>query len=165
MAPAFLGVSASLTGRRWVGPSVEDTRHAEALEQVTRLPAAVCRVLSRRGIAAHDAEGFMAPSLRELLPDPRGLLDMEQAATRFLAAVAKRERIAVFADYDVDGGTSAALLIDWLRHKNQTCTLYVPDRIEEGYGPNPTAIEQLGRAHDLIICVDCGTLSHEALAA
>jgi single-stranded-DNA-specific exonuclease len=164
-APAFLGVSASLTGRRWVGPSVEDTRHAEALEQATRLPAAVCRVLSRRGIAAHDAEGFMAPSLRDLMPDPRGLLDMEQAATRFLAAVTKRERIAVFADYDVDGGTSAALLIDWLRHKNQTCTLYVPDRIEEGYGPNPTAIEQLGRAHDLIVCVDCGTLSHEALAA
>ena len=75
------------------------------------------------------------------------------------------ERIAIFADYDVDGATSAAQLIWWLRSFGQTATLYVPDRIDEGYGPNRPAMEQLAQSHDLIICVDCGTLSHEPIAA
>jgi single-stranded-DNA-specific exonuclease len=90
---------------------------------------------------------------------------MEPAAARFLQAVKRRERIAVFADYDVDGGSSAALLIDWLRQMGRAATLYVPDRIDEGYGPNEPAMEALARDHDLIICVDCGTLSHGPIAA
>ncbi|MEO1959655.1 MAG: DHH family phosphoesterase, partial [Paracoccus sp. (in: a-proteobacteria)] len=82
-----------------------------------------------------------------------------------VAAAVGGQRIAIFADYDVDGGTSAALLLDWLRRQGRDATLYVPDRIDEGYGPNAPAIEALAAAHDLIICVDCGTLSHDALAA
>ena len=163
--PAFLDVTASLTGRRWVGPAPDADRLAEAMAQATALPVPVCRTLVRRGIDAAGAEAFLAPTLRELLPDPRGLKDMEKAATRFLAAVSRRERIAIFADYDVDGGASAALLIDWLRQMGRPATLYVPDRIDEGYGPNPPAMAALARDHDLIVCVDCGTLSHEALAA
>ena len=161
----FLGVSASLTGRRWVGPSVEVDRAAEALSQATGLDRALAQVLARRGVGAAEAEAFLAPSLRDLLPDPRSLRDMEAAAARFLGAVKGRERIAIFADYDVDGGTSAALLIDWLRQMGRQATLYVPDRIDEGYGPNVPAMQELGSAHDLIICVDCGTLSHEPVAA
>jgi single-stranded-DNA-specific exonuclease len=161
----FLGVSASLTGRRWVGPSVEVDRAAEALSQATGLDRALAQVLARRGVGAAEAEAFLAPSLRDLLPDPRSLRDMEAAAARFLRAVKGRERIAIFADYDVDGGTSAALLIDWLRQMGRQATLYVPDRIDEGYGPNVPAMQELGSAHDLIICVDCGTLSHEPVAA
>ncbi|MGR3586144.1 MAG: single-stranded-DNA-specific exonuclease RecJ, partial [Pseudooceanicola nanhaiensis] len=90
---------------------------------------------------------------------------METAAARFLRAVERRERIAIFADYDVDGGSSAALLLDWLRQMGRQATLYVPDRIDEGYGPNVPAMQALGAEHDLIICVDCGTLSHEPVAA
>ena len=90
---------------------------------------------------------------------------MEKAATRFLAAVKARQRIAVFADYDVDGGSSAALLLVWLRSMGRDATLYVPDRIDEGYGPNDEAMAALARDHDLIICVDCGTLSHGPVAA
>jgi single-stranded-DNA-specific exonuclease len=161
----FLDVSASLTGRRWVGPAVEVDRAAEALTQATGLDRALAQVLARRGVEAAEAEAFMAPSLRDLLPDPRSLRDMETAAARFLKAVKGRERIAVFADYDVDGGTSAALLIDWLRQMGREATLYVPDRIDEGYGPNVPAMQDLGARHDLIICVDCGTLSHEPVAA
>ncbi|HSG56999.1 MAG TPA: DHH family phosphoesterase, partial [Paracoccaceae bacterium] len=77
----------------------------------------------------------------------------------------KRERIAVFADYDVDGGSSAALLVLWLRQMGLAATLYVPDRIDEGYGPNEPAMAALARDHDLILCVDCGTLSHGPIAA
>ncbi|WP_136635140.1 single-stranded-DNA-specific exonuclease RecJ [Pseudooceanicola onchidii] len=161
----FLGVSSSLLGRRWVGPPVEIDRAAEALSQATGLDRALAQVLARRGVNAAEAEAFLAPSLRDLLPDPRSLRDMEAAAARFLRAVKGRERIAVFADYDVDGGTSAALLIDWLRQMGREATLYVPDRIDEGYGPNVPAMQELGAAHDLIVCVDCGTLSHEPVAA
>lgn len=162
---AFLGVEASATGRRWIGPSVEADRLAEAMVQETGLPAALARVLVARGVAPAEAERFLEPQLRDLLPDPRVLKDMEVAAGRFVKAVKDRERIAVFADYDVDGGASAALLITWLRAMGRPATLYIPDRIDEGYGPNVPAMEALAKDHGLILCVDCGTLSHAPIAA
>ncbi len=162
---AFLNVEASLTGRRWVGPEAEQTRRAEAIAQETRLPLALSQVLAARGVSAMEAAQYLAPALRDLLPDPMGLRDMGAAAERFLAAVKRRERIAIFADYDVDGGSSAALLICWLRAMGHEATLYIPDRIDEGYGPNVPAMQALAAAHDLIICVDCGTLSHDPIAA
>lgn len=162
---AFLNVEVSLTGRRWTGPSVEAERLAEAMMQATRLPLALCHTLVSRQITPPEAQSYLAPSLRDLMPDPRHLRDMERAATRFLAAVVGRQRIAIFADYDVDGGASAALLLTWLRAMGQTATLYVPDRIDEGYGPNVPAMADLGARHDLILCVDCGTLSFDPIAA
>jgi single-stranded-DNA-specific exonuclease len=161
---AFLGVETSLTGRRWVGPSAEAERLAEAMAQSGDLPRELCTVLTRLGVAPESAAAFLAPALRDLLPDPRRLRDMETAAARLNAAVRGRQRVAIFADYDVDGGASAALLIDWLRQQGLGATLYVPDRIEEGYGPNAPAMARLAAEHDLVVCVDCGTLSHEALA-
>ena len=163
--PAFLNIDASATGRRWVGPSVEEDRLAEAMTQATALPAPLCRTLVKRGVTPDGAEAFLAPTLRDLLPDPHDLRDMEKAAARFLQAVKARQRIAIFADYDVDGGTSAAQLICWLRNMGLQATLYIPDRIDEGYGPNDEAMSALARDHDLIICVDCGTLSHGPIAA
>ena len=112
----YLGVARSITGRRWVGPSPEIERGAEALVQASGLVLPLCQVLARRGVAADEVDLFLAPRLRDLLPDPRSLKDMETAATRFLSAVSTREKIAVFADYDVDGGTSAALLLLSLIH-------------------------------------------------
>lgn len=162
---AFLNVETSVLGRRWVGPSADEDRLAEAMAQTTRLPLPLCHTLVRRGVAADEVGGFLAPALRDLLPDPLLLRDMATAADRFLAAVLGRQRIAIFADYDVDGGSSAALLIVWLRAMGQKATLYIPDRIDEGYGPNVPAMQALGAAHDLIVCVDCGTLSHDPIAA
>jgi single-stranded-DNA-specific exonuclease len=165
IARAFLNVEGSATSRRWVGPSGEDDRLAQAMEQDTGLPTPVCRTLVRRGVAAPDAAAFLAPTLRDLMPDPRSMRDMEPAAARIVMAARNNQRIAIFADYDVDGGTSAALLIDWLRGFGVTPTLYVPDRIDEGYGPNDEAMSALARDHDLIVCVDCGTLSHDPIEA
>ncbi|WP_460274940.1 single-stranded-DNA-specific exonuclease RecJ [Celeribacter sp. ULVN23_4] len=161
----FLNVSASLTGRRWLGPSADLDRQAELLAQQTQLPLPLCQTLARRGVAPDDVTQFLDPKLKDLLPDPLTLKDMGVAATRFLNAVKRSEKIAVFADYDVDGGTSAALLITWLRQMGLSSTLYIPDRIDEGYGPNEPAMEGLAKDHDLIVCVDCGTLSHDAIAA
>ena len=161
----FLGVENSLTGRSWRGPDPEIRRRSEALAQDTGLPLPVTAILARRGVSAAEAPGFLAPTLRDTLPDPRGLKDMERAAARLLAALDKGEKIAVFADYDVDGAASAALLIDWLRHFGHAATLYVPDRITEGYGPNVAAMRALARDHSLIVTVDCGTAAPEAIAA
>ena len=165
MTRAFLNVECSLTGRRWTGPGIEAERLAEAMAQTTRLPLALCHTLVARGVTPAEAPGFLAPQLRDLLPDPLSLRDMGAAAARFLQALQNRQRIAIFADYDVDGGASAALLIVWLRAMGARATLYIPDRIDEGYGPNVAAMQALGAAHDLILCVDCGTLSHEPIAA
>ena len=162
---AFLDVQSSLTGRRWNGPPEAAERLAEAMLQITHLPLPLCQVLVARGVEPADAPAYLAPSLRDLLPDPARLRDMTRAAARFVQAVQARQRIAIFADYDVDGGSSAALLIVWLREFGITPTLYIPDRIDEGYGPNVPAMATLGAEHDLILCVDCGTLSHEPIAA
>ena len=164
-ALAYLGVSTSITGRPWRGPTAAEDRAAEALVQTTRLPLPVARVLAHRGIAPDEAESFLSPTLRDLLPDPLTLRDMGKAAERILKAVAAGERIAIFADYDVDGATSGALLHLWLRDMGREATLYVPDRIDEGYGPNEPAMAALAKGHSLIVCVDCGTLSHDPIAA
>ena len=162
---AFLNVDKSLTGRRWQGPAAESERLAEAMAEITKLPLSLCQTLVSRGVLPADAAAYLAPQLRDLLPDPRGLKDMERAAARFILALKTRQRVAIFADYDVDGGSSAALLIIWLRAMGHRATLYIPDRIDEGYGPNVPAMAALGAAHDLILCVDCGTLSHDPIAA
>ncbi|KPN62596.1 single-stranded-DNA-specific exonuclease RecJ [Aliiroseovarius crassostreae] len=162
---SFLGVDSSATGRRWVGPGIEAERQGEHLHQLTQLPLPLCKILAQRGIGAEGAAEFLDPTLKTLLPDPRGLKDMEIAASRTLQAFDQREKVAIFADYDVDGATSAALLIDWFRQMGRDVTLYIPDRINEGYGPNVPAMELLAADHSLIICVDCGTLSHEPIAA
>lgn len=162
---SFLGVEQSLTGRRWIGPPVDIARAAEAIAQHSGLPDAVAQVLARRAVPPAEAKDYLAPSLRDLLPDPHELKDMEKAAVRFLQAVQHKEKIAIFADYDVDGGASAALLLVWLRQMGRQATLYIPDRIDEGYGPNEEAMADLARTHDLIVCVDCGTLSHGPIAA
>ncbi len=164
-SPGFLGVDASLNRRRWLGPSVETTRSAETLFQQNDLPLPLCNVLARLAVTSDMVDNFLSPTLRDLMPDPRSLRDMEAAAQRLVAAALGREKIAIFADYDVDGGASAAQLIIWLRFFGLSPTLYVPDRIDEGYGPNNEAMAQLAKDHDLIVCVDCGTLSHDPIAA
>ena len=91
---SFLGVEQSLTGRRWVGPSAETERATEMLVQQLDLPRAVCQVLARRGVPAMEVPGFLEPKLKELLPDPRSMKDMEKAASRFLSAVRNKQRIS-----------------------------------------------------------------------
>ncbi len=165
MSQVFLGVEQSTTARRWVGPDEAIDRQAQMIAQETGFPSAMSNVLARLGVAAGDAARFTQPSLRDLMPDPMSMKDMGKAAARINEAVVKGQRIAIFADYDVDGATSAALLHDWLTQLGNVPTIYVPDRIDEGYGPNDEAMVMLAAKHDLIVCVDCGTLSHGPIDA
>ncbi len=162
---AFLGVERSLTGRAWIGPSPELERLCEAMVQETGLPDAVAHILCRAGVSPEESEAYLNPAIRDLLPDPLTLKDMGAAAERLIHALDGGERIAIFGDYDVDGGASSALLVTWLRAMGRPATLYIPDRMTEGYGPNVPAMESLAADHDLIVCVDCGTLAFEPVAA
>ncbi len=160
---SYLGIEKSILAKQWIGPSSEQERNQEKLFQETGLPMALCAVLSRLNIDTNSAAKYLEPKLRELMPEPSKLKDMTKAAQRILHSAKNGEKVAIFADYDVDGGCSAALLIDWFRFFNIECTLYVPDRVKEGFGPNIKALQFLESTHSLIICVDCGTLSHQAI--
>ena len=160
---AVLGVHKSITGRRWIGLSDDQHRRAEAISQITGQKPPVASVLGRLSIPPEEVEAYLNPLLRNLLPDPKELLDVSKAAQRLIGAVNGKERIVVYADYDVDGATSGAMLVSWFRFFNIEPSIYVPDRIREGYGPNKAAMTRLSSNNELIICVDCGTLGHEAL--
>lgn len=163
--PPFLGVERSITGRRWTGPGPAIERAGLAMVQATGLPEIVARLLAARGVDPGEADRYLTPTLRDLMPDPSSLADMDEAAARLAGAVARGERIAIFGDYDVDGAASVTLLLDWLRALGREATAYVPDRIEEGYGPSEPVMHKLGGTHDLVVCVDCGTLGHGPVAA
>ncbi|WP_407061663.1 single-stranded-DNA-specific exonuclease RecJ [Aureimonas sp. SK2] len=162
----FLGVDRSVSGRRWVhalDPRAEAA--AARMAQLSGLPDIVGRVMAARGVAPDAAEAFLAPTIRELMPDPSTLTDMDAAASRLADAVERRERVAVFGDYDVDGAASAALVHRYFAHFGMACEIRIPDRITEGYGPNPKALRELAdRGASLILTVDCGSTSREALA-
>jgi len=160
---AFLGVESSLTGKRWVGRPA-DERAALAIAQRLAAPEIVGRVLAGRGVAPEDAAAYLTPTLRDSLPDPAHLLDMDRAVARLVRAVGGGERIVVFGDYDVDGATSAALLVRFFRAVGATADAYIPDRVKEGYGPNGPALERLRRdGADVVVTVDCGIAAFDAL--
>ena len=162
---AVLGITRSLGGRRWVWRVAED-RLGLGIAQRMGVPEIVGRLLAARGVGIEGAGDFLDPTLRALLPDPSLLIDMDAAADRLAAAAARGETVGVFGDYDVDGACAAALMVTLLRDLGCTVHTHVPHRLNEGYGPNPTALRRLAElGATVIVCVDCGTAAGEALAA
>lgn len=163
MSGALLGVDRSLTGKRWVLAAYDD-RDALALAQRAGVSEPVARLLSARGVGLGGVASFLDPSLKELLPDPSSLKDMDRAAERLAGAVMAGELIAVFGDYDVDGATSSALLSLFFRAVGGRGRVYIPDRLAEGYGPNAPALMRLKEeGASVVVTVDCGTGAHDAL--
>ncbi|WP_377288662.1 single-stranded-DNA-specific exonuclease RecJ [Rhizobium sp. SG2393] len=162
----FLGVELSARGNRWMARLDQaGENRALAIAQIHGLPELISRVLAGRGVALDDAVAFLDPTLRALMPDPDTLTDCRRLSMRLAEAIVRREKVAIFGDYDVDGAASSALLWRFLAHFGIDAEIYIPDRIFEGYGPNPAAIGQLiERGARLIVTVDCGSTSHESLA-
>ena len=162
---AFLGVERSVSGNRWVSRLDQAGQNrALAIAQTHGLPELIARVLAGRGVGQDEAMAFLDPTIRGLMPDPHLLTDCEKAARRLLLAISKGETVLIFGDYDVDGAASSALLYRFLTHFGAPASIYIPDRIFEGYGPNPTAIGQLiDNGATLIVTVDCGSTSFESL--
>jgi single-stranded-DNA-specific exonuclease len=163
----FLDVRQSATGISWEHRLTErQDMVALAIAQGHGVPDIVARVLAGRGVTAEQTERFLDPTIRDLLPDPTSLTDMDRAAARIAAAVIAREKVAIFGDYDVDGAASSALLKRFLAHFSVPSEIYIPDRIFEGYGPNPDAMRELvSRGATLIVTVDCGTNSAASIDA
>jgi len=158
---AAFGVARSFTGRRWLLKSVDAALESALLRELSPV---VARLLALRGVGAAEAADYLAPKLKNLLPDPLVLKDMDLAVTRVAAALTGGERIAVFGDYDVDGSTSAALLSDFLSALDTPPRVYIPDRMTEGYGPSPAAMRVLhAEGTSLVITVDCGAAAAAAL--
>ena len=162
---SFLDVDSSCRGLRWQARCQDEAAVTE-LEQVKSLDNLTSRLLAGRGIDPDAAEEFLNPSLRGSMPDPSTMQDMNKAAALIMDAVQAKQKITVFADYDVDGGTSAAQLIKWGRGFGVEIGLYVPDRVKEGYGPSVEAFKQLkSEGNDLVVTVDCGAAAQTALEA
>jgi single-stranded-DNA-specific exonuclease len=162
---AFLGVERSVGGKRWLLRAGEE-RAALQMAQQHGLPEIVARILAGRGIDSAIAPQFLAPRLRDLLPDPSHLKDMDKAASRVATAIREDKLIAIFGDYDVDGATSSALLHRFITQAGGSVRVYIPDRIKEGYGPNAPALLKLrDEGASVIVTVDCGTTAHAPLAA
>ncbi|MFM9942709.1 MAG: single-stranded-DNA-specific exonuclease RecJ [Hyphomicrobiaceae bacterium] len=163
---AYLGVTKSARGFQWrerLGAG--GAKDATTISQRHGLPELLGRILAARGIAPDDVPVTLDPTIKALMPDPSTLQDMDKAAARIADAVVKGERVAVFGDYDVDGACSSALVRRFMLAHGRDARIYIPDRIFEGYGPNPAAIETLVKdGATLIITVDCGVTSFEALA-
>jgi len=122
------------------------------------------QLLLTRGVAQDDVARHAKPTLRAFLPDPSQFMDMEAAAERIAQAIVGNEKITVYGDYDVDGATSAALLIELLRDLGAEADYYIPDRLLEGYGPSGEALVRLGQnGSSLIVTVDCGAMAFDAL--
>jgi single-stranded-DNA-specific exonuclease len=158
MTSTALAVERSITGRRW------------RWRMPGGAPASgddlVAGLLRARGCPEEELERHRAPTLRAFMPDPSLFRDMDRAAERLADAVQAGEPVTIFGDYDVDGATSAALLIRLLRQLGLDPRAYIPDRLMEGYGPSAEALLRLGQeGARLIVTVDCGAQAFEALAA
>lgn len=164
-ARAVMGVEQSFSGRRWV-QRLKDERAAYAMAQAHQIPELLARILAGRGVGLDEVEATLSPSLKTSLRDPSILQDMDAAAARVAHAVTTGERICVFGDYDVDGATSSAILKLFFEAVGGNVTVYIPDRLKEGYGPNVPALTRLAESGiKLVILVDCGTQSFAALEA
>ncbi|MFC4625971.1 single-stranded-DNA-specific exonuclease RecJ [Daeguia caeni] len=163
----FLGIRHSATGQKWVDRlDMREANTALAIAQHHGISDLVARVLAGRGVGVAQAPEFIDPSLRNLMPDPASLTDMDKAAERIADAIERRETVAIFGDYDVDGACSSALMARFLKAHGIAHSIYIPDRIFEGYGPNPEAMRELaGKGATLIVTVDCGTNSAPSIMA
>jgi single-stranded-DNA-specific exonuclease len=160
---AVFGVETSLSGKawRWRGGNMALAEGAGALDYDI-----VDQLLLGRGVGREELALHRSPNLRTFLPDPSIFNDMDTAADRLAQAVLAGEQVTVFGDYDVDGATSAALLIRLLRMLGHEARYYIPDRLLEGYGPSGEALVRLGaEGSSLIVTVDCGAMAFDALAA
>lgn len=162
----FLGVEKSARGRAWRDRlDVRGTALALAIAQRHGVPDMLARILAGRGVDVADAESYLDPAVKRLMPDPETLTGMREAAARIADAIERSESVAIFGDYDVDGATSSALLARYLRHFGLAPIIHIPDRLFEGYGPNVDAVRALReRGATLLVTVDCGTTSIEPLA-
>ncbi len=160
----YLGVARSLSGRRWRERAADADivrRHQMALG----LSEPLARALASRNVSEDAGADYLRPTMKASFPDPSSFLDMDRAAAILINALTDDRPMVVFADYDVDGASSAAQLVRWFRAMGKNLPIYVPDRMTEGYGPSPAAFRRLrNEGAELVVTVDCGAAAYDAIA-
>jgi single-stranded-DNA-specific exonuclease len=158
-------MSKSILGKKWSQRPSNDNL-VQQLVQRLGISEVIARLLNSRGITLEQTEYFLIPKIKDLLPDPFHLKDMDKGVSRVIEAITLGDSICIFGDYDVDGATSSALLKRFFRDINIDVMVYIPDRIKEGYGPSTEIMQALkAKAIDLVITVDCGAMAFDALSA
>ena len=155
--------SLSISGKKWILKKF-DHNDIKYLKENFSLDEITSRLLSIRKIKKEDINSFLNPSIKNFLPNPNVLVDMDKSTIRTYEAIVKNEKIGIFGDYDVDGATSTALLGNYFSALDLNYEIYIPDRQKEGYGPNNESFQYFIKKNvKLIFTVDCGTLSFEAI--
>ena len=155
--------SVSVTGKNWILKKF-DQEKIIYLKDNFSLDEITAKLLALRNIKKEDISSFLNPSIKNFLPNPNNLLDMEKSSLRTLEAIKNKEKIGVFGDYDVDGATSTALLGRYFDELKLAYEVYIPDRKTEGYGPSIKGFKELIEKNvKIIFTVDCGTLSFQAI--
>ena len=153
----FLNSKFSLSRKIWLNPKKNIQKLATNFQQVSPISYPLALFLAQKEITVDQIDTFLNPKIKSSMPDPNSLLDIDKAIKIIVETIQNKRRIAIFADYDVDGAAAAAMLYKWFNNFKLKPTIYIPDRDKEGYGPNNKAMTKLSLKHDLIICVDCGS--------
>ncbi len=163
MDDTILKIEKSLLQSRWVFPEVNQD-HIATMVSAHGLPEMVARLLSSRHVSPEQADVFLNPKLSRDFPDPFKLQDMDATASMVADAIITGRKVALFADFDVDGATSTAILVRFFRHCGVDLPFYIPDRMAEGYGPNITALKKLkADGAELVLMADCGTTAFDVV--
>ena len=156
--------SLSISDKNWI-PKEFSTEEINFLKTNFFLDEIVAKLLSIRKIKKEEIKFFLNPSIKNILPNPYILKDMDKAVERTEKSIISKEKIGIFGDYDVDGATSTAILGKYFELLNIPFEIYIPDRKKEGFGPNKEAfLEFINLGVNLIFTVDCGTLSFEPIS-
>ena len=155
--------SLSISGKNWIFKKYNQ-EDLNFLKESFSLDEITSKLLSIRKIKKEDINSFLNPSIKNFLPNPNNLIDMEKTTLRTIKAILNKEKIGIFGDYDVDGATSTALLGNYFSELNLKYEIYIPDRKKEGYGPSIESFKKLiKKGVKVIFTVDCGTLSFDAI--
>jgi len=153
----------SLRNKEWL-LSLYNDNHIKYLKEKLSLDLFTSKLLLNRGIKLQDISLFLKPDISFFLPDPKILKDMEQCVEIFSKSIIENKKICIFADYDVDGACSAAIIINYLKKIYKNFSLYIPDRFKEGYGPSIDSLKNIFKdGHDLVLLLDCGTTSFDSI--
>ncbi len=153
----------SVSGYNWISKNYSSEK-VNFLKDNFNLSEILSKLIAIRDIKIEEINLFLKPKIKNLLPNPFILKDMDKAVSRTIEAINKKEKIGIFGDYDVDGATSTAILGNYFNEINQEIEIYIPDRKTEGYGPSIKAFEKLIKnGSKLIFTVDCGTMSFDTI--
>ena len=156
-------ISNSVSNKNWIFKKY-DEQDVIFYKENYSLDELTSKLLSIRNIKEEDVQAFLNPSIKNLLPNPEILKDMQKSAKRTIQAISQKHKIGIFGDYDVDGASATALLANFFNSINVPHEIYIPDRKKEGYGPSAESFKKLiDNGTKLIFTVDCGTLSFLSL--